>query len=164
MNRRTFLFSAAAGAGTLISRGAQPRAATPRRKDKPNLLFLWADQFRADALRAYAPNSLVRAPNLNRLASQSLVFEQAYVTHPVCTPSRSSVMTGLWPHQNGCTGNNRRLSPETKCFPELLADPDYRTGYIGKWHLGDEIFAQHGFEEWVGTEDGYHKYFSAGRD
>ncbi len=105
-----------------------------------------------------------RVPALNRLASESVIFDRAYASQPVCTPSRSTVMTGLWPHQNGCTNNNVPLGVETKTLPELAGDSAYRTAYMGKWHLGDEIFAQHGFEKWVGIEDGYTNYFSEGRD
>jgi len=131
--------------------------------DKPNLLVLWTDQQRADTMAAYG-NPRYRVSALNRLAAESVVFERCYVTQPVCTPSRSSVMTGWWPHQNGCVRNNIPLKSETKTLPELLADPLYRTAYMGKWHLGDELFAQHGFEEWVSIEDIYNRHFSPGRD
>ncbi len=130
---------------------------------KPNLLFLWTDEQRPDTMAVYG-NHKIHAPNLNRLAGESVVFEKAYVTQPVCTPSRSTVMTGLWPHTNGCTENNIPLPNDIPCFPEIFNDPDYRTGYFGKWHLGDEVFAQHGFEEWESIEDIYWEYFSEGRD
>jgi arylsulfatase A-like enzyme len=109
-------------------------------------------------------NPRIKTPALNKLASQGVVFEKAYVTQPVCTPSRSSAMTGLWPHQSGCIHNNLPLQEETRCLPELVNDPDYRCAYMGKWHLGDEIFAQHGFNEWVSIEDGYNPYYSSHRD
>ncbi|MDO8538850.1 MAG: sulfatase-like hydrolase/transferase [Opitutaceae bacterium] len=161
--RRQFIRRGAIGAAATFSFPALLRSASARR-ERPNLLFLWTDQQRADTLACYG-NARVQAPHLNALAAQSTVFDRAYVSHPVCTPSRSSVMTGLWPHQSGCTGNNIALRRETPCFPELLRDrADYATGYIGKWHLGDELFAQHGFNEWAGTEDGYGEHFSAGRD
>ncbi len=131
--------------------------------ERPNLLFLWTDQQRADTMAAYG-NHRYHVPVMNRLAATSIVFKRCYVSQPLCTPSRASVMTGLWPHTNGCITNNIPLPRDTKTFPELLADPAYRTGYFGKWHLGDEIFAQHGFEEWVSIEDLYFKYFSEGRD
>ena len=137
--------------------------ASARTRDKPNLLFLWTDEQRADTMSVYG-NSRIQAPNLNKLASECAVFENAYVSQPVCTPSRSTVLTGLWPHTNTCTQNNIPLPQSIPCLPELLNDPDYRCGYMGKWHLGDEIFAQHGFDEWVSIEDGYRKYYREGRD
>ena len=130
---------------------------------KPNLLFLFTDEQRADTMAAYG-NERIETPNLNRLASESTVFERAYVTQPVCTPSRSSILTGLWPHTNGCTENNIPLRRDTLCFPEMLSSGDYVSGYHGKWHLGDEIFAQHGFEHWRAIEDGYRGYYREGRD
>ena len=80
----------------------------------------------------------MHAPNLNKLASESVIFERTYVTHPVCTPSRSSLMTGTWPHTNGCTRNSVPLDRRFRVFPELIEDRDYRAAYIGKWHLGEE--------------------------
>lgn len=130
---------------------------------RPNLLFIWTDEQRADTMAAYG-NTKIHAPNLDKLASESIVFKNAYVTQPVCTPSRSSVMTGLWPHTNGCTTNNVPLAKEVHCLPELITDRQYRTAYMGKWHLGDEIFTQHGFEEMVSIEDGYARYYGPGRD
>jgi arylsulfatase A-like enzyme len=119
---------------------------------KPNLILFLPDQQRADTLACYGGVN-VHAPNLNKLASESMVFERAYVTHPVCTPSRSSLMTGTWPHINGCTRNSVPLDPRFQVLPELMADKDYRTGYIGKWHLGEEGPAVRGFQQWVSTDD-----------
>ncbi len=127
-----------------------------------NLLFLYTDQQRFDTLKAYG-NNLIEMPNLNRLSEDSCVFERAYVTQPVCTPSRSSILTGLYPHTNGCTRNNVPLDFEVPCLPEMLSE-DIKTAHFGKWHLGDELFAQHGFDYWVSTEDDYNKHFRSGRD
>jgi len=129
----------------------------------PNLLFLFTDEQRADTLAAYG-NDRIEMPNLNGLADQSVVFEKAYITQPVCTPSRSSILTGQWPHTNGCTANNIPLGEETLCFPEMLSSGDYVTGYHGKWHLGDEIFRQHGFDDWRSIEDVYCRYYRPSRD
>ena len=73
-------------------------------------------------------------------------------------------MTGTWPHANGCTRNNTRIDAGLRCLPEMIDDADYRCAYMGKWHLGDEPFAQHGFTEWVSIMDRYQKHFSPGRD
>ena len=129
----------------------------------PNLLFLFTDEQRADTMAAYG-NTRIQTPNLNRLAAQSTVFQRAYVTQPVCTPSRSTILTGLYPHTNGCTENNVSLPADVPCLPEMLSGGDYVAAYHGKWHLGDEIFCQHGFDEWRSIEDGYERYYSPGRD
>ena len=118
---------------------------------KPNLILFLPDQQRADTLACYKGKE-VHAPNLNRLASESVVFERAYVTHPVCTPSRSSLMTGTWPHINGCNRNSVPLDQRFRVFPELLEDKDYQTAYMGKWHLGEEGPAARGFHESISTE------------
>ena len=119
---------------------------------KPNLVLFLPDQQRADTIACYG-GVKVHAPNLNKLASESIVFERAYVTHPVCTPSRSSLMTGTWPHINGCTRNSVPLDRRFRVFPELMEDRDYRTAYFGKWHLGEEGPAGRGFDEWISTDD-----------
>jgi arylsulfatase A-like enzyme len=96
---------------------------------------------------------------LDRLAAGGVLFENAYVTQSVCTPSRSSIMTGLYPHTNGCINNNVPLRPGTRTIGEMVS-PDYLRAYYGKWHLGDEVVPQHGFEDWVSIEDYYRKYYS----
>src|SRR6266571_3608704 len=118
---------------------------------KPNLIVFLPDQQRADTLACYG-GVKVHAPNLNKLASESVVFERTYVTHPVCTPSRSSLMTGTWPHINGCNRNSVPLDRRFRVFPELMEDKDYHTAYVGKWHLGEEGPAGRGFQEWISTE------------
>jgi arylsulfatase A-like enzyme len=119
---------------------------------KPNLILFLPDQQRADTLACYG-GVKVHAPNLNKLASESVIFERTYVTHPVCTPSRSSLMTGTWPHINGCTRNSVPLDRRFRVFPELIQDRDYRTAYIGKWHLGEDGPAGRGFQHWISTDD-----------
>jgi arylsulfatase A-like enzyme len=119
---------------------------------KPNLILFLPDQQRADTLACYG-GMKVHVPNLNKLASESVIFERAYVTHPVCTPSRSSLMTGTWPHINGCTRNSVPLDRQFQVLPQLMEDKDYRSAYIGKWHLGEEGPAARGFHQWISTDD-----------
>lgn len=162
LSRRSFCkVAAGTSVAVALSRhvGAQP-AKLPR---KPNLLVFLPDQHRADTIACYG-GTRVHAINLNKLASRSFVFEQAYVTQPICAPSRSSLLTGTWPHTNGCTHNHSALASRFRCLPELINDSDYRCAYMGKWHLGDEVFAQHGFAEWVSIMDVYRDNFTPGRD
>ncbi len=148
--RRQFIKTTSAAALGALTLGMSSQG-------KPNLLFLWTDQQRPWTMAAYG-NERIHTPNLNKLSGESFVFERTYVTQPVCTPSRSSVMTGLWPHTSGLTMNNIPLPDEIPCFPELIQDSGYRTAYMGKWHLGDEIFEQHGFQERKSSEE-YQRYF-----
>jgi arylsulfatase len=119
---------------------------------KPNLVIFLPDQQRADTIACYG-GTKVHSPNLAKLASDSIVFERAYVTHPVCVPSRSTLMTGLWPHTNGCTRNSLKLGSRFRVLPELVEDADYRTAYFGKWHLGNETTRQRGFADWLSVRD-----------
>src|SRR5258708_36409313 len=91
---------------------------------KPNLILFLPDQQRADTLGCYG-GVKVHAPNLNKLSSESVVFERAYVTHPVCTPSRSSLMTGTWPHINGCTRNSVPLDRRFCVFSPPMGGREY---------------------------------------
>ena len=133
---------------------------------QPNLLFIYTDQQRPDSLAAYG-NDLIQMPSLNRLAEESVVFEQAYVSQPVCQPSRSTILTGLYPHTNGVTTGNLfdPLSKDTPCLPEMIEKGDYICGHYGKWHVGDDVFPQHGFDDWVSIEDHQHRpVYTEGRD
>lgn len=132
---------------------------------KPNILFILTDQQRADTLACCAETKYqIRAPNLNRLADRSVVFKNAYCTQPVCTPSRSSIISGQWPHTNGCIGNNIAL-PEDSPSVAAALEGDYHCAYYGKWHLGDELSAQRGFKEWLSIEDGkYRSFYSNTKD
>jgi len=150
-SRRQFLRAVTFGSAGLVF-DSRLRAQSAKLPSKPNLLVFLPDQLRADAIVGKSA-STVHAPNLHKLASQSVVFERAYVTQPICAPSRSSLLSGTWPHQNGCTNNQKALSRKFRCLPDLVADSDYRIGYFGKWHLGDEFSAQRGFEEWTSTEE-----------
>src|ERR1700730_8862669 len=133
ITRRSFLRSTII-TSAMLSLGACGKTRSLKLGKKPNLLVLLPDQVRADIINDVAATG-VHAPNIRRLASQSVVFERAYVTHPVCTPSRSSLLTGTWPHQSGCRNNKAVLPRQFRCLPEMVADSDYRTAYFGKWNL-----------------------------
>lgn len=123
-----------------------------------NILFILTDQLRHDSISAFG-NTKIQTPNLDRLAQSATVFERAYVTQPLCTPSRASILSGLYPHKHGCTTNAQHAPPQTLLNPGIttLADhmkaSGYTTAHIGKWHLGNERTPQHGFDTWISTED-----------
>jgi arylsulfatase A-like enzyme len=117
---------------------AAPFAAAPRqsrpRPSRPNILFLMADQFRADCLGA-AGNHVIHTPNLDHIASEGVRFSNAYSSMPTCTPARSGLLSGLAPWNHGMLrmagGMAQRYPTE---MPRALRDAGYYTTVIGKLH------------------------------
>ncbi|MBT3341559.1 MAG: sulfatase-like hydrolase/transferase [Gemmatimonadetes bacterium] len=118
----------------------------PATPERPNLVFILPDRQRRDTMACYG-NDWIQVPHLNGLAEESLVFDNCYVTQAVCCPSRASILCGQYPIDAGMPVNRHILSPDVPTIAEMLGD-DYHTGYVGKWHLGDEVVPQHGFQEW----------------
>ena len=127
-------------------------------RNQKNLLFIWTDEQRTDTLGA-SGNLSIRTPHVDRLAESGIFFENAYCTQPVCSPSRASIMTGVYPHTHQLFSNNQMLTREVPTIAELLGPAGYTCGYVGKWHLGNELTPQRGFEQfWRTTEDNYTEY------
>ncbi len=142
---------------------------------KPNVLFILADQWRAQSTSYNGdPNLVGRMPNFDRLASQSVHFKNAFSITPVCTPYRAALLTGKYPTSTGMVFNDLHLPSEEVTMAELFRDAGYKTGYIGKWHLdGMGRFAytpperRQGFEYWKALEcshDYYNMRYYEGND
>lgn len=99
-----------------------------------NVLVILTDQQRWDALGC-AGNPDVHTPNLDALAEDAAHFPLSFCTHPVCTPSRYSILSGLYIHQHGGMSNRSTLSPGLPTFPRLLREAGYRTAAVGKMHF-----------------------------
>ncbi|MDF2157651.1 sulfatase [Algoriphagus sp. CAU 1675] len=110
----------------------------------PNLIFVLADQWRSDAV-GYMGNQDVITPNLDRLAQESLVFENAVTVMAVCAPWRASFLTGQYPLTNGVFYNDKPLPNEALTLAEIYKEKGYKTGYIGKWHLNGHGREEHPF-------------------
>ncbi|MFP4249359.1 MAG: sulfatase-like hydrolase/transferase [Armatimonadota bacterium] len=109
---------------------------------RPNVLLLFTDQHRLSALGCYGETPC-RTPNLDRLAAEGVRFETAYTACPVCSPTRGTIMTGLYPHSHGVCSNVGNLGCSVHELPDRddllsrrLGEAGYRCGYTGKWHLG----------------------------
>ena len=140
-------------------------AASPRPRAGPqgpvkirNVLFIMGDDHAAYALGAYG-NSIVRTPNLDRLASRGVRFDRAYVNSPVCTPSRQSIITGRLPHAAGVTLLRTPLSEEQLTVAEHLKLQGFSTGAVGKMHFINEE-SRHGFDYRADLPD-YTKHLNA---
>ncbi|NKB71624.1 MAG: sulfatase-like hydrolase/transferase [Candidatus Latescibacteria bacterium] len=93
--------------------------------DQPHIVLIMADQLRWDCLSCYGDHP-VQTPNLDALAGESAVFNRAYCAAPLCTPTRTSMFTGKWPHTHGAIVNGHAYEPE---MPYGTAGPDHRTDY-----------------------------------
>lgn len=103
---------------------------------RPNIVVVLADDQRWDAMGNMG-TPYARTPHIDRLANEGARFENSFVTTSLCSPSRASLLTGLYAHRHGVPGNLEvRLDPSLDTYPGLLRRSGYRTAYIGKWHIG----------------------------
>ena len=109
-------------------------------KDRPNVLFIMSDDHTSQAVGSYATvlKPLNPTPTLDKFAAEGMVFENAFCSNSICTPSRASIITGQYPHVNGVTDLTGRISPEKQMLPILFRKSGYQTAMIGKWHLKTE--------------------------
>jgi len=120
----------------------------------PNLVFVFPDQFRQQAI-GFMNQDPVVTPNLDSFASESIVFTHAVSNYPVCSPYRAMLFTGKYPHSNGVLINcnsetvkyNTFLKESDRCFTDILHDVGYSQGYIGKYHLDPPSEANYEYTE-----------------
>ena len=100
---------------------------------------------------AVAGHPFVKTPNIDRIAREGAIFRNAFVTTPLCSPSRASFLTGQYAHTHGITDNVDRSAASHKLvtFPLLLHQSGYETAFIGKWHMGNDDTPRPGFDRWV---------------
>lgn len=161
------LLALTTGCGLLHAVAAAPR---------PNVVFILADDLGWSDTTLYGTTRYYQTPNIERLARRGMTFTRAYAASPLCSPTRSAILTGLSPARTGITTPNchlpevvlaatagnaaaadqksiqpnpvTRLKPEYRTLAEALKEAGYATGHFGKWHLGPEPYSalQQGFE------------------
>ncbi len=103
----------------------------------PNILFIMSDDHTTQAVGSYATllKDLNPTPTLDAFAAEGIVFDNAYCTNAICTPSRACILTGQYPHVNGVTDLFGKIEPENQMLPIEMKKAGYETAIIGKWHL-----------------------------
>ena len=110
--------------------------------ERPNVLWIYLEDV-SGWFSSYG-EKLIETPNIDALASESVVFDRAYTPTALCSPARASLMTGIYPHRHHMFNNStpgysfcEHLRPEVSMLPEWADDEtDYETAYFGKWHIG----------------------------
>ena len=132
--------------------GAKPR----------NVVVILVDDQRYDAM-GFLGHPFLETPNMDRLAKGGAYFPNAFVTTSLCSPSRASILTGLYAHNHNVVDNYNPLPDNLIYFPEYLQSSGYETAFIGKWHMGGDIdHRQPGFDYWLSFK-GQGTYWADGK-
>ena len=124
---------------------------------RPNILLIMADQHRWDTV-GFNGNAQVQTPHLDALAEDGVNYPHTICPYPVCTPSRYSLLSGIYVHQHGGWSNHCTLEPNIETYPRLLRDQGYATKAVGKMHF-TPTYLDTGFEEMALCEqDGDGRY------
>lgn len=133
--------------------GAKPR----------NVVFILSDDHRYDAM-SFLDHPLAKTPNMDAMARNGAHLKNAFVTTSLCSPSRASILTGLYTFRHRVIDNQRRVPEGTLFFPQYLQKAGYRTGFVGKWHMGSSTDdPRPGFDYWVSFR-GQGRYYPPNED
>jgi len=133
--------------------------------EKPNLIIIQTDEHNFRTISAYqkllseeqafvwGKGNNSKTPNIDRLADEGAIATSYYCASPVCTPSRASFVTGLYPQATGAPKNGLHLSKDVPTFATILRDKGYATSYVGKWHLAGEDKYKFNIKYKAGFED-----------
>ena len=141
MKRRDFLKTTVFGTSALMM---PPFLLKDTKAKRPNILFIMSDDHAYQAISCYG-SKINHTPNIDRLASEGMRFDQSFCTNSICAPSRATMLTGKYSHINGQVDNKVIFDGSQETFPKLLQQAGYETALIGKWHLKSDPT---GFDYW----------------
>jgi arylsulfatase A-like enzyme len=120
--------------------------------ERPNIIFFLTDDQRWDST-GFMGNDIIKTPNMDALAQDGVVFENAYVTAAMCAPSRASILSGQYARRHGINDFSKNFSPSAfaRTYPVLLRETGYRTGFIGKYGIANDAeLPKDQFDYWKG--------------
>ncbi len=125
---------------------------------RPNVLFVLCDDIRHDAL-SLADHPDLKTPHIDQLAAEGVWFKNAFCTTSLCSPSRASILSGLYAHSHGVVNNFTEYPKDLVSFPLHLQQQGYHTSYFGKWHMGEDNDEPRPGFDWFVTHKGQGSYF-----
>ena len=116
---------------------------------KPNIIMIVVDDLRWDEISAMG-HPFLNTPNIDRLATEGGLFENAYQAVPLCSPNRASILTGQYPSRHGIIDNvaRNKASHKLNLFAKDLQKEGYETAHVGKWHMGNDPTPRPGYDYW----------------
>lgn len=126
---------------------------------RPNVVFVLTDDQRWDAISLQGNSGPLETPNIDRLGQEGVYFRNAFATTSLCSPSRASILTGLYAHTHGVTDNFTEFPEDTRTWPLVLQQNGYETAYIGKYHMGENNDAPRPGFDYFATHQGQGQYF-----
>lgn len=139
----------------LVGHSCLPARSIPQR-----VIFILSDDHRYDYMGFMDKVPWLETPNMDRIAAEGAHFKNAYVTTSLCSPSRATILTGLYAHQHTIIDNQAPNPGGLTYFPQYLQTAGYQTAFFGKWHMGDHSDdPQPGFNHWESFK-GQGKYYA----
>ncbi len=140
---------------------AQKIKSHPKKNKRKNIIFILSDDHRYDAMGFLGKYDFLKTPNMDKLAKEGAYLKNAFVSTSLCSPSRATILTGLYAHEHGVVDNQSPVRNDLVYFPEYLQKAGYETAFIGKWHMGEmqgDDNPRKGFDKWISFK-GQGQYF-----
>jgi len=147
----------------------QPREAAGKPSSRPNILWITAEGVPLSVLSCYG-SRIMQTPNIDRIASEGMRFENSFVTNALCAPSRATLLTGKYSNLNGMRSNppdttmgvtTSTFDPAQETLPKILRRAGYQTGLVGKWHLVANP-GEAGFDSFIFKRNAGGPYYAPG--
>lgn len=164
MDRRKFIKTVSAAGVTMpLILKAESGSTFPKKIENAkqrNIVFILSDDHRYDFMGFIGKPKFLETPNMDRLAREGAHFDNTSVTTSLCSPSRATILTGMYSHKHKVIDNGSPVLEGTKFIGEYLQQAGYETAFIGKWHMGEaKDDPRPGFDHWVSFK-GQGKYYN----